>query len=145
MKNFNKWFETTWEQTEDDYELFPSERPTKEQFKYIFLSDYIFDVITYDDDLSYVFGKKIYEVMKTIQEGQTFDYIKQEEKYIDYILVCNLLESFDLIEWGSSVRGAWFVSDAHIKREVGCWELDGTAVYENPTISIKNLIKWLES
>ena len=122
MKNFNKWFETTWEQTEDDYELFPSERPTKEQFKYIFLSDYIFDVITYDDD-----------------------YIKQEEKYIDYILVCNWLESFDLIEWGSSVRGAWFVSDAHIKREVGCWELDGTAVYENPTISIKNLIKWLES
>lgn len=139
--DFIKWFESEYEGQDDIYEFHLDEKPSINEFKFIFLSDYIFDVITYDENLSYEFGKKIYEVMKAIQEGKTFDYII--DNYKNYIIVCNLLDKFELIDWGTSVRGAWF-NGTQIIKKVGCWKFDGTAVYENPVININELIEWLE-
>lgn len=143
-EDFIKWFESEYERQEEVYERFPSEKPSKKKFKYMFLSNYIFDVITYDENLDYEFGKKIYEVIKVIQERKNFDYISNSKKYETYILVCNLLNQFELIEWGTSVRGAWFDKESFCKNGVGCWKFDNTPVYENPIINIKELIKWLE-
>ena len=138
MKNdFIQWFN-------DSYENNKKQIYSKEDYKFIFLSSYIFDVITYDDELDLEFGKKIYEVMKSIQDRTTFDYIEEENNYKNYILVCNLLDKYDLIDWGTSIRGAWFSRD-ELKTSAGKWNSDGTVIYEDPIVSIKELIKWLET
>lgn len=146
MKDFLKWFENEYEGQKEVYERYPEQIPTKEEFKYTFLSDYVFDVITYDESLSYQFGKKIFEVIKAIDDRKTFDYIRDEKNYVNYILVCNLLDKFELIEWGTSIRGTWWSAyeDTYIKCSAGCWDKDGNVIYEDPTITIKELIKWIE-
>lgn len=143
MEDFIKWFENEYNNLDEKYKHYISEKPTKEDFKFIFLSDYIFNIATYDDDMSLEFGKKIFEVMKSIKNKETFEYINDVENYRSYIIVCNLLDKFDLIDWGSSIRGSWFNGN-NIVCDVGCWKSDGTVIYENPTISIEELLKWIE-
>ena len=89
----------------DEYRKF---RPF-EVTKYEWLSENVFDLTTYDNSLNELFGKKIFEVCKAILDGTTFEYISMDQShYITYILVCQILKSFNWIEWGSSIRGAWF-------------------------------------
>ena len=79
------------------------------QTKYHWASKEIFDLTTYDDDLDELFVKKIIEVCKAIIDRKTFEYINvSADNYVTYIIVCNLLEEYDWIEWGTSVGGAWF-------------------------------------
>lgn len=143
MEDFIKWFEEEYDNLDEKYEHYISEKPTKKDFKFIFLSDYIFDIATYDDAMSLGFGEKIFEVMKAINEGKTFDYIGDGKNYRSYIIVCNLLDKFDLIDWGSSIRGSWFNGN-NIICHAGCCKFDGTVIYENPKISIEELLKWIE-
>ncbi|PBG28827.1 hypothetical protein BGU81_06825 [Clostridioides difficile] len=75
--------------------------------KMIFVTK-LFGIITYDERLDIEFGKSIIEVMKSIQSRNNFDYIKNKKKYRQYILIANLLASNGWVEWGSSIRGAWF-------------------------------------
>jgi hypothetical protein len=66
-------------------------------------------LITYDDELDEEFVKKIIEVSKAIIDRQTFEYIAEShENYVVFILVCNLFEYFEWINWGTSIRGSWF-------------------------------------
>ncbi len=139
QNDFIQWFNDSYK----DYLQSFEGNKSKEDYKFIFLSSYIFDVITYDEELDLEFGKKIYEVMKSIQDRTTFDYIEEQNDYKNYILVCNLLNKYELIDWGTSIRGAWF-SKSEIETSAGCWEADGTVIYENPVVSIRELIKWLE-
>lgn len=142
--DFLQWFNDSYKDYLQSYEDDDIKQAYfKEDYRFIFLSSYIFNVITYDDELDLEFGKKIYEVMKSIQGRTTFEYITEPDNYRNYILVCNLLNRFELIDWGMSIRGAWF-SKNEIETVAGCWGKDGTAIYENPVISIKELIKWLE-
>ena len=76
--------------------------------KYAWLSNYFFNITTYDGDLDYEFGKDIYEVMIQIFNRTSFEYIRDETKYKKFILVCNLLLQYKLLEWGTSIRGCWF-------------------------------------
>lgn len=76
--------------------------------KYEWAASDIFNLTTYDGALDKLFVKAIIEVCKVILERKTFEYIENKEKYVSYILVCQLLETFNWIEWGTSIRGAWF-------------------------------------
>lgn len=76
--------------------------------KYVWLAEDVFHIDTYDDNLSEKFGRAILEVLRVIKNRQNYEYIKNEDNYIKYILVCNLLDMNDLISWGTSIRGAWF-------------------------------------
>lgn len=76
--------------------------------KYEWAASEVFDLTTYDGDLDKLFVKKIIEVLNVIFDRTTYDYIKDETNYITYILVCQLLEKFNWINWGTSIRGAWF-------------------------------------
>ncbi|EGT5015215.1 hypothetical protein CDIF29631_04015 (plasmid) [Clostridioides difficile] len=80
---------------------------TVKDMKMIFVTK-LFGIITYDERLDIEFGKSIIEVMKSIQSRNNFDYIKNKKKYRQYILIANLLASNGWVEWGSSIRGAWF-------------------------------------
>lgn len=76
--------------------------------KYEWAANEVFELTTYDGSLDELFVKKIIEVLKVIFNRTSFDYIKEESNYITYILVCQLLERFNWIDWGTSIRGAWF-------------------------------------
>lgn len=76
--------------------------------KYEWAASGVFDLTTYDSSLDELFVKDILEVCKVIRDNKNFEYIKNEQNYIKYILVCQLLDKFHWIEWGTSIRGAWF-------------------------------------
>ena len=101
QKSYEYYLETLEMQDADDF------RDTLDN-RYGWLSSWFFDVTTYDGDLDIEFGKNIYEVMLQIYNRTVFDYIKDENKYKTYIIVCNLFISFKLLDWGTSIRSAWF-------------------------------------
>lgn len=68
----------------------------------------VFDLVTYDGDLDERFAKDILEVCKVILEKRNYEYIEDEQNYVKYILVCQLLDKNYWINWGTSIRGAWF-------------------------------------
>ena len=76
--------------------------------KYGFICE-LFDLTTYDDDIAERCGKAIVEVMRAIDKRETFEYIKGGgDQYEKYLIVANLLEYHQLIDWGGSIRGSWF-------------------------------------
>ena len=83
-------------------------RHDDEYSKYEWAANYIFDLITYDTDLDERFVKDILEVCEVIADRCNYEYIENNDNYIKYILVCQLLDRFKWINWGISIRGAWF-------------------------------------
>lgn len=77
--------------------------------KYRWAARKVFGLITYDDELDEKIVKKILTVCKIILNHATYEYIHTDEtNYKIYILVCQLLNHKNWINWGSSIRGAWF-------------------------------------
>lgn len=81
---------------------------TSNDIKLMFLAEILFGIETDDSALSVMLGKDILEVINIIKKGLTFDYIKSEDNYKRYIIIANILNKLDWIEWGTSIRGAWF-------------------------------------
>ena len=82
-----------------------------EATKYQWVGNAVFNLVTYDGALDELFAKYIIEICKAILERRTFDYCSGSditEDYVKYILVCQKLEALDWINWGTSIRGAWF-------------------------------------
>lgn len=73
-----------------------------------YLSNYIFDFTTYDQEIDELFASKAVEVCGAINDSVTFSYIEQPENYKWFLLMCNMPFFFDRIEWGTSIRGAWW-------------------------------------
>ena len=77
-----------------------------------FLTENIFNITTYDDSISEIIGVKIIEVAEAITKRQTFEYIKDEGNYLWYITCVNFPFFYPRLNWGSSIRGAWW-DDIH--------------------------------
>ena len=75
-----------------------------------FLVENIFELAVEDDELSAFYCSIIIDVCKALLNRTTYDYIKDEQNYKYYILVLNLPFFKDIIEWGVSIRGAWFTA-----------------------------------
>lgn len=73
-----------------------------------YLSDHIFNFITYDSKMAELFAKKALEVCAAISDSKTFDYIKDADQYQWYLLMCNMPFFADKLSWGTSIRGAWW-------------------------------------
>jgi hypothetical protein len=77
--------------------------------KYEWAASEIFGLATYDGNLDELFVKKIVEVCQAILDRKTYEYIEaSDENYIAYIITCQLLRHKDWIDWGTSIRGAFF-------------------------------------
>lgn len=74
----------------------------------VFLSENVFNFTTYDREIDELFAKKAVEVCEVINTGKTFDYIKDQENYKWYLLMCNMPFFSEKLEWGGSIRGAWW-------------------------------------
>lgn len=113
---FQDWFE--WYSDGRNYGF------SVRDWKFIWFSSNIFDIHTDDDGMSLEFGHDIYEVMCVIGDRNNFDYIKDELNYKKYLVVYQLLDNFNLVECGTSVRGAWFGTDYINTEAYGIVELN---------------------
>jgi hypothetical protein len=82
-----------------------------------YLSDYILDFTTAESGYSELFAKKALEVCEAISYGKTFEYIKEPECRPWYLLMVNMPFFADKLEWGTSIRGAWWAEPSHKKIE----------------------------
>lgn len=82
------------------------ECPPESRLEY--LSENVFNFTTYDGEKSVLFARKAVEVCTAINNRLTFDYIKEPEQYQWYLLMCNMPFFADKLEWGTSIRGAWW-------------------------------------
>ena len=73
-----------------------------------FLGEQIFDFTTYDGAMSALFAGKAIEVCEAITNGTTFDFIKDPENYKWFLLMCNMPFFAGRLNWGTSIRGAWW-------------------------------------
>lgn len=83
-----------------------SECPPENRLAY--LSEHIFSLTTYDSSMDELFAAKAVEVCEAINQGTTFEYIKEPEQYKWFLLMCNMPFFVDKLEWGTSIRGAWW-------------------------------------
>ena len=86
---------------------------------YEYLSAYIFGFTTYAQDMDKVFVVNAMEVCAAITDRKTFDYIK--ENHEKYLVMCNMPFFADKIEWGTSVRGAWWNYEITLS-SCGLWD-----------------------
>lgn len=86
-----------------------------------YLSDFIFDFITYDIEAAELFARKALEVCAAISSGKTFAYIKDPDQYRWFLVMCNMPFFSGRIEWGTSIRGAWWAHNGTTLSSDGLW------------------------
>ena len=80
----------------------------------------VFGFTTYDDEMDTLFVSKALEVCRAITDKQTFDYIKDESNYVWYLSLLNMPFFSSKVDWGGSIRGAWW-NHGEIALEGICW------------------------
>lgn len=73
-----------------------------------FLSESIFDFTTYDSEMAELFATKAVEVCAAINDRKTFEYIEDQDNYRWFLVMCNMPFFASRLEWGTSIRGAWW-------------------------------------
>ena len=104
-----------------------------------YLGNIIFDFTTYDGEIDVLFAEKMIPVLKSILERKTFEYQQDKEQYINYLTMVNMPFLTDKLEWGGSIRGAWF--DEFRKYEIDCGRIE--IKEQELNIFIKDLIEWV--
>lgn len=80
-----------------------------DESKMVFLGEDVFGFTTYENELTESLTGLMLEVIDCILNKTTFDYHGQSrEHYVNYILMCNMPFLVGKLEWGTSIRGAWF-------------------------------------
>lgn len=80
----------------------------RELEKLEFLASEIFGFTTYENEVSSLMAQKALEVCKAISDKKTFDYIASEEGNLWYLVMVNMPFFENRLEWGTSIRGAWW-------------------------------------
>ncbi|WP_286938918.1 hypothetical protein [Achromobacter sp. UBA4530] len=92
--------------------------------KSAYLSLYIFDFTTYDLDMDELMAKKALEVCRVITERSNREYIADPENYRWYIIMCNMPFFSRRLDWGTSIRGAWWSPEQPEFASCGLWDGD---------------------
>ncbi|HCI0210638.1 TPA: hypothetical protein NN553_004502 [Pseudomonas aeruginosa] len=82
-----------------------------------YIASAIFGIDTYDSNMDAFMAWRAIEVCQAISSRTTFDYIKDLESYRWYLIMCHFPFFADRIDWGSSIRGAWWSSYEGIRFE----------------------------
>lgn len=134
---------TTLEIYERDYQSYCDIQ--EDTNKYEWAASNVFHIITYDGGLDELFVKIIIEVCEVILNRTSFEYIKDDDNYMSYILVCNLLSRNTWLEWGTSIRGAWFEVQGGSWPILEYWtEEDGFKMIPFTIDNLKDLIKFMK-
>lgn len=73
-----------------------------------FLAEEVFGFTTYENHISPFMADKALQVCEAITDSTTFDYINTKEGNLWYLVMVNMPFFEDKIEWGCSIRGAWW-------------------------------------
>lgn len=115
---------------------------SKLQNKIMFLSDYIFDFTTYHDNISLDMAADMLNVLSAIQNRSSFEYISDDRNYRTYLTMINMPFLNGKLEWGTSIRGAWF--DCCGQDETYTFALGSISVPKKEfDIFIKELLEWV--
>lgn len=109
-----------------------------------FIGNYIFDFTTYDDEMDELLASKMLEVIDCILNNKTFDYHRHgedKENYTNYIIMVNMPFLKDKIEWGTSIRGAWFDEYGHYSEPQPPYYNMGYIDFKVPKSEIKQFMK----
>ena len=106
MENYKKQLDKLYLEEKDN------ECPPDNKFQ--FLGNSIFNFTTYDSGIDELFAKKMLEVIDCIYNKTTFDYQNDENNYINYLTMVNMPFMKGKLEWGTSIRGAWFDEYGHL-------------------------------
>lgn len=90
-----------------------------------YLGGYIFEFTTYDDSIDRLFGEKALEVCEQISDGTVFGYLQDDDNYKWYLIMINMPFFSVRLDWGSSIRGAWW---SHSKDDLS---LFSTGLFES--------------
>jgi len=133
MNNFKKELDELYKLEQD--------RECPPESKMEFLGVAIFDFNTYDGTMDVLFSEKMIEVLECILNRTTFEYQEDKEKYINYLTMVNMPFLIGKLEYGSSIRGAWF--DNFKTYKLDCDQL----IIQKGELSefIKQLIEWVHS
>ena len=71
-------------------------------------SDYIFEFTTYSEDISKYLVEVAIDVCQAITDRKTFEFILNYDREIWFITMCNMDFFESKIDWGCSIRGAWW-------------------------------------
>lgn len=79
-----------------------------------YLSSYVFGFVTYDDAIDKILAEKAVQVCCAISKRKTFEYIFDKKRYEWYLIMLNMKFFSEKIEWGTSIRGAWWSNEITI-------------------------------
>lgn len=64
---------------------------------------------TYNSAMDVRVVQDFIDVIQAILDGKTYEYLEQsEKKHLNYLTVVNLHNIHQFLNWGTSIRGAWF-------------------------------------
>lgn len=107
------------------------------------VGDEIFDFTTYDGQVSELFTTCMFEALKSILNGTTFEYIENRDNYLNYLAMVNMPFLRNKLEWGTSIRGAWIDEHGHPSNKDEIFEIGGINVPRKELKSfLTNLIEW---
>ena len=93
---------------EHSYKMYKEITFDKDATKLEYLASGVFDFITYEDHHSQVMATKCIEVCLAITNKTTYEYISSECDYRWYLIMVNMPFFQNKLEWGTSIRGAWW-------------------------------------
>lgn len=93
----------------------------RDQSRLGYLAQHIFDFTTYESEADELFARKAVEVCAAITDGKTFDYIANPQGRIWYLLMVNMPFFMPRLEWGTSIRGAWWDHEQPLLDSCGLW------------------------
>lgn len=86
-----------------------------------YLADHIFSFTTYEQEMSEMFAARALLVCDAITCGKTFEYIAEDEDRMWFLLMCNMPFFKERLDWGGSIRGAWWDHEDQELFTVGLW------------------------
>lgn len=73
------------------------------------IGEVLFGFCTYEEEFCAEMTRSALDVADAISNRYTFDYISNDENYRWYLLMVNMPFFENKLEWGTSIRGAWWV------------------------------------
>lgn len=93
-----------------------------------YLADYVFGFTTYDSEISNLLASKAVDVCAAINDGTTTVYIRDADSYRWYLIMVNMPFFAGRLNWGTSIRGAWW--DAEPVKDI---ELESAGIWLGET------------
>ena len=100
-----------------------------------YICENILGVFTYEYKLSEEFGKKFVEICSLISRREVFEYIEREDNERWYLIMVNFPFFSNRIEWGTSIRAAWWADSSN-----GDMNLESSGLYDEKGEQILNII-----